>query len=42
MVQSFPSMFVAHAMHYEERPFFEVDRAVREAGPPAVDVAGQP
>jgi LemA protein len=41
MVQSFPSMFVANAMHYEERPFFEVDRAVRESGPPAVDVSGQ-
>jgi LemA protein len=39
MVQSFPSMVVANAMHYEERPFFEVDRAVREAGPPSVDVA---
>jgi LemA protein len=40
MVQSFPSMFVANSMHYETRPFFEIDRAVREAGPPAVDVSG--
>jgi LemA protein len=40
MVQSFPSMLVANAMHYESRPFFEIDRAVREAGPPAVDVSG--
>src|SRR5262245_45117389 len=34
MVQSFPSMIVANAMRYEPRPFFEIDRAVREAGPP--------
>jgi LemA protein len=40
MVQSFPSMLVANSMHYETRPFFEIDRAVREAGPPAVDVSG--
>jgi LemA protein len=40
MVQSFPSMLVANAMHYEERPFFQFDRAVRDAGPPSVDVAG--
>ena len=42
MVQSFPSMFVANAMHYEARSFFEIDRAVRETGPPAVDVLGSP
>ena len=42
MVQSFPSMLVANAMHYETRPFFEIDRAVRDAGPPAVDVSGTP
>jgi LemA protein len=42
MVQSFPSMLVANAMHNEVRPFFEIDRAVREAGPSAVDVSGSP
>ena len=41
MVQTFPSMLLANAMHYGPRPFFEIDRAVREAGPPAVDVSGQ-
>src|SRR5438045_3189189 len=41
MVQSFPSMIIASSFHYETRPFFEVDRAVREAGPPSVDLSGQ-
>jgi LemA protein len=41
MVQSFPSMIIAGSFHYETRPFFEVDRAVREAGPPSVDLSGQ-
>ena len=41
MVQSFPSMIIASAFDYETRPFFEVDRAVREAGPPSVDLSGQ-
>ena len=40
MVQSFPSMLLANALHYEPRPFFEVDQAVRDAGPPSVDVSG--
>ena len=41
MVQSFPSMIIASSFHYEARPFFEVDRAVHEAGPPSVDLTGQ-
>ena len=41
MVQTFPSMIIASSFHYETRPFFEVDRAVREAGPPSVDLTGQ-
>jgi LemA protein len=41
MVQSFPAMIIASSFHYETRPFFEVDRAVREAGPPSVDRSGQ-
>ena len=40
LVQTFPSMLLANAMHYGARPFFEVDRAVRAAGPPPVDVSG--
>jgi LemA protein len=40
MVQSFPSMLIANALHYAAKPFFEVDRAVRDAGPPSVDVSG--
>jgi LemA protein len=40
MVQGFPSLLVAGAMHYEALPFFEIDRSVREAGPPPVDVSG--
>ena len=41
MVQSFPSMLLANALRYEPRPYFEVDQAVRDAGPPSVDVSGQ-
>jgi len=41
MVQSFPSMLIASSFHYETRPFFEVDRAVSQAGPPSVDLSGQ-
>ena len=40
MVQSFPSMIIASSFHFETRPFFEIDRAVREAGPPSVDRSG--
>jgi len=40
MVQSFPSMLIANALHYDTRPYFEVDPAVRDAGPPSVDVPG--
>jgi hypothetical protein len=34
-------MLIANWFHYESRPFFQVDRAVREAGPPTVDLSGQ-
>jgi len=40
MVQSFPSMVIANSFHYELRPFFAVDQAVRTAGPPSVDLSG--
>jgi LemA protein len=39
-VQQFPSMIVARVFNFEEEEFFEVDEALREAGPPRVDFTG--
>ena len=39
MVQSLPSMLLANALHYTTMPFFEVDAAVRSAGPPSVGLS---
>jgi LemA protein len=36
-VKQFPSGVVANAFNFEEEEFFEVEDAVREAGPPRVD-----
>ena len=36
-IQSFPSNVIAKNFHFTEEQFFEVDEAVREAGPPRVD-----
>jgi len=36
-IQSFPSNLIAKNFHFTEEQFFEVDEAVREAGPPRVD-----
>ncbi|MFL5737758.1 MAG: LemA family protein [Actinomycetota bacterium] len=36
-IQSFPSNLIASNFHFAEEQFFEVDEAVREAGPPRVD-----
>jgi LemA protein len=36
-IQSFPSNMVARNFHFTEEQFFEVDEAVRAAGPPRVD-----
>jgi LemA protein len=36
-IQSFPSNMIARNFHFTEEQFFEVDEAVREAGPPRVD-----
>jgi LemA protein len=36
-LQSFPSNVIARNFRFTEEPFFEVDEAVREAGPPRVD-----
>ena len=38
-VQSFPSNVIAKNFHFTEEQFFEIDEAVREAGPPRVDFA---
>jgi LemA protein len=39
-VQQFPSMIIARTFGFEQEEFFEVDDALREAGPPRVDFAG--
>jgi LemA protein len=39
-VQQFPSMVIARTFGFEQEEFFEVDDALREAGPPRVDFTG--
>ncbi len=39
-VQQFPSVLVARTFGFEQEEFFEVDEALREAGPPQVDFTG--
>jgi LemA protein len=39
-VQQFPSMIIARTFGFEQEEFFEVDDALREAGPPRVDFTG--
>jgi LemA protein len=39
-VQQFPSMIIARMFRFEQEEFFEVDDALREAGPPRVDFTG--
>ena len=39
-VQQFPSMLIARMFGFEQEEFFEVDDALREAGPPRVDFTG--
>lgn len=39
-VQQFPSMIIAQRFGFEQEEFFEVDDALREAGPPRVDFTG--
>ena len=36
LVQTFPSMLVARVGHFATLPYFDVEPAVRDAGPPAV------
>jgi LemA protein len=40
LVQSFPAVIIARRFRFELRPYFEVEPAVREAGPPSVDMSG--
>ena len=39
-VQQFPSMIIARMFGFGQEEFFEVDDALREAGPPRVDFTG--
>ena len=36
LVQTFPSLIIARQFHFETQPYFEVEPAVRNAGPPPV------
>ena len=40
LAQTFPSVFIAKMFHFALRPYFELEPAVRDAGPPAVDLSG--
>jgi LemA protein len=39
-VQQFPSMIIARTFSFKEEEFFEIEEALREAGPPRVDFSG--
>jgi LemA protein len=39
-VQQFPSTIIARTFGFQQEEFFEVDDALREAGPPRVDFTG--
>jgi len=41
LVQTFPSMLVARMFGFSPEPYFTLDPAVRDAGPPSVDLSGQ-
>jgi LemA protein len=41
LIQSFPALIMARSFDFTLRPYFEVEAAVREAGPPSVDLSGQ-
>ena len=42
LVQTFPSMLIARQFNFRTQPYFEVDPAVRDAGPPSVDLGQAP
>ena len=39
LVQTFPSLIIARLFGFEAAPYFEMEPAVREAGPPNVDLS---
>jgi len=39
LVQTFPSMIVARQFSFTTQPYFEVEPAVRDAGPPSIDLS---
>jgi LemA protein len=39
-VKQFPSMIIASVFNFEQEEFFEIEEALREAGPPRVDFSG--
>jgi len=39
-VQQFPSTIIARSFHFEQEEFFEIEEALREAGPPQVNFSG--
>jgi LemA protein len=39
-VGQFPSMIIANLFNFEEEEFFEIEEALREAGPPQVNFSG--
>ena len=40
LVQTFPSLIIARRFHFATQPYFQVEPAVRDAGPPSVDLSG--
>jgi LemA protein len=42
LVQTFPGVIIARSFDFELRPYFQVEAAVSQAGPPSVDLSGQP
>ncbi|HTL84439.1 MAG TPA: LemA family protein [Acidimicrobiia bacterium] len=39
LVQTFPSLIIARLFGFDAAPYFEMEPAVREAGPPSVDLS---
>ena len=40
-VAAVPAMMIARSFDFELRPYFQVEPAVHDAGPPSVDLSGQ-
>jgi LemA protein len=40
LVQTFPSLLIARQFNFQSQPYFQVEPAVRHAGPPSVDLSG--